>query len=397
MLQGRIISLKQDPAYLHFKATWPEASCLAPPTPPVSIKSESPLPPGTEDDDGTASLLHNYFALSHSLTALYKQWASSDPNFARRAPAFTGIRILNQDAWETLISFICSSNNNISRISQMVHKLCTHYGPYVGTVHGYKFHDFPRPDALTGSGVEAHLRELGFGYRAKYIAETARIVANERPSDWLDILRNPACLAYDALTHPPKDEKESIPTSDSKPTTYKAAHEALLELSGVGPKVADCVCLMGLGWGESVPIDTHVWQIAQRDYKFGKGGGGGANKTLSKVMYDAVGDYFRGIWGPHAGWAQSVLFTANLKSFATQASGGKKGAAVTETNTAVKAEDVEGGQGNTSVSSITQARTKKRKTAAKMEAVKVQDVKIEITESTESGLRRSKRRKVRES
>ncbi|KAM7221589.1 N-glycosylase/DNA lyase [Rhypophila decipiens] len=388
VLQGRIISLKQDPSYLHFKATWPEASSRAPLTPPVSIKSESPLPPGTEDEDGTASLLHSYFALSHSLAALYEQWTASDANFARRAPAFTGIRILNQDAWETLISFICSSNNNISRISQMVHKLCIHYGPYIGTLHGHKFHDFPRPDALTGTGVETHLRELGFGYRAKYIAETARIVAKERPSNWLDVLRNPGCPAYDAPVRQ-RDGQRPSSENDTKPRTYKAAHEALLELSGVGPKVADCVCLMGLGWGESVPIDTHVWQIAQRDYKFGKGGA--ATKTLSKTMYDAVGDYFREIWGPNAGWAQSVLFTANLKSFAAQASSVKKEATL-ETKIVVKKEEGEEGQVLAEVESISQA--KKRKTVIKKDAEKLEDVKIEITEIKESGLRRSKRRKV---
>ena len=68
---------------------------------------------------------------------------------------------------------------------------------------------------------------------------------------------------------------------------------------------------MGLGWGESVPVDTHVWQIAQRDYKFGKT----KAKTFNKAMYDAVGDHFRGIWGEYAGWAHSVLFTADLREF----------------------------------------------------------------------------------
>ena len=92
---------------------------------------------------------------------------------------------------------------------------------------------------------------------------------------------------------------------------YRKAHEELLHLQGVGPKVADCVCLMGLGWGESVPVDTHVWQIAQRDYKFGKG----KHKSLTKATYDAVGDHFRSLWGKEAGWAHSVLFAADLKTF----------------------------------------------------------------------------------
>lgn len=85
----------------------------------------------------------------------------------------------------------------------------------------------------------------------------------------------------------------------------------MLQLQGVGPKVADCVCLMGLGWGEAVPVDTHVWQIAQRDYKFGKG----KHKSLTKATYDAVGDHFRQLWGKEAGWAHSVLFAADLKTF----------------------------------------------------------------------------------
>lgn len=161
-------------------------------------------------------------------------------------------------------------------------------------------HDFPTPEALTGKNVESHLRELGFGYRAKYIAETARIVANQKPKNWLESLRNPEVPGFG---------NQLVPLE--KHATYKEAHEELLSLKGVGPKVADCVCLMGLGWAESVPVDTHVWQIAQRDYKFGK-----KAKTFNKAMYDAVGDHFRTLWGKHAGWAHSVLFTADLREFA---------------------------------------------------------------------------------
>ncbi|KAM3426380.1 hypothetical protein MY4824_010000 [Beauveria thailandica] len=170
-----------------------------------------------------------------------------------------------------------------------------------GYVGDEPIHDFPTPEALSGDKVESHLRELGFGYRAKYIAQTARVIAKEKPAGWLETLRNPesAMRTFDEAA------PDNIPT-------YRAAHEELLALTGVGPKVADCVCLMGLGWGESVPVDTHVWQIAQRDYKMGKS----QTKTLNKAMYDAVGDHFRGIWGSYAGWAHSVLFTADLKSFA---------------------------------------------------------------------------------
>ncbi|KAG5950842.1 hypothetical protein E4U53_004317 [Claviceps sorghi] len=295
-LQGRILSLKQGAAHLHYRVTWPESrDKLATAPSPTHVQGDN--------EDGTEELLRRYFSLSLNLSALYDQWSEADANFKKKAPEFTGVRILSQDAWEALICFICSSNNNISRISQMVHKLCNHYGPLIGYIGDEPMHDFPTPEALTGRNVESHLRELGFGYRAKYIANTARVVALEKPAYWLESHRNPR--------HPGPNMSRANPAPITNDLTYKAAHEALLSLTGVGPKVADCVCLMGLGWGESVPVDTHVWQIAQRDYKFGKT----KTKTFNKAMYDAIGDHFRQIWGDYAGWAHSVLFTADLREF----------------------------------------------------------------------------------
>ena len=132
-------------------------------------------------------------------------------------------------------------------------------------------------------------------------------MARDRAPHWLSRLRNPAYPAFGAA-----------PAEIDAAATYKAAHAALVQLTGVGPKVADCVCLMGLGWGGAVPVDTHVWQIALRDYNYGGGGGAGGKRktaTLTKAMYDGVGDFFRGLWGEHAGWAHSVLFTADLNRF----------------------------------------------------------------------------------
>jgi N-glycosylase/DNA lyase len=295
-LKGRIVSLGQEPDHLRYRATWPVANKANTRTTSAPFTSATA---NSASQDDTEGFLRSYFNLHQDLSALYEQWSRDDANFRKKAPKFSGIRILNQDAWEALVAFICSSNNNISRISQMVHKLCLHYGPFLGTIGDEVFHDFPTPESLTGAKVEAHLRELGFGYRAKYIAETARLVAREKPAGWLTTLRNPESSSWG-------DNRASNPKA-----TYKEAHEELLTLAGVGPKVADCVCLMGLGWGEAVPVDTHVWQIAVRDYSFGKW----KAKTFSKVMYDAIGDHFRGLWGKQAGWAQSVLFTANLRAF----------------------------------------------------------------------------------
>lgn len=113
-LHGRILALKQDPEHLHYKVTWPETPLITSLTPPASNGVGFPGPDDTEE------LLRRYFSLSLDLGALYEQWSDADPNFRRKAPEFTGVRILSQDAWEALVCFICSSNNNISRISQMV-------------------------------------------------------------------------------------------------------------------------------------------------------------------------------------------------------------------------------------------------------------------------------------
>lgn len=267
VLRGRIVSLKQDPTHLYYRAYFPpkqssspgaEAAAAALPTPPSSnppSRAESSDSPDKSDHeallDETLSLIKHYFNLSANLTELYAEWSAVDPNFRKRAPQFTGIRILRQDAWEALVAFICSSNNNIARISQMVEKLCVNYGPHVGTIDGRAYHDFPTPAALAVEGVEARLRALGFGYRAKYVYQTAVMVAKEREEGWLDSLRNPECPAFGV---------EPAPGGEMRPEGrqgYRKAHEKLLELQGVGPKVADCVCLMGLGWGEAVPVDTH--------------------------------------------------------------------------------------------------------------------------------------------
>ncbi|KAL3437104.1 8-oxoguanine DNA glycosylase [Aspergillus tetrazonus] len=311
VLYGRLVSLKQDPSHLYYRtyvSSKPSGSCNG---------SDS------ESEDATLAILKHYFNLSSNLTTLYAQWSSSDPNFREKASQFTGIRILRQDAWEALISFICSSNNNIARISQMVEKLCTNYGVHIADVDGRSYHDFPPLERLAeDEGVEARLRSLGFGYRAKYIYQTAVIIAKQKENGWLNSLRNPEAPAF-GLEVVAGQEGEMPPEGRSG---YREAHEKLLELQGVGPKVADCVALMGLGWGESVPVDTHgesfilpfiarltgvVWQIAQRDYKFGKG----SHKSLTKATYDAVGNHFRKLWGKEAGWAHSVLFTADLKTF----------------------------------------------------------------------------------
>jgi N-glycosylase/DNA lyase len=246
-LHGRILSFRQDPEYVHYRAIFPPNAYTTPPASDVSSTAASVAP----DEDDTLALVKHYFNLGPNLGQLYEQWATADGNFKKRAPKFAGVRILRQDPWEALIGFICSSNNNITRISQMVHNLCLHYGSLIGHMGSEPYHDFPTPEALADPKVEQHLMKLGFGYRAKYIYKTAVVVAKEKGLPWLESLCNPESPPFGVQPKPAGDLVEGGREG------YRKAHDQLLTLHGVGPKVADCVCLMGLGWSESVPIDTH--------------------------------------------------------------------------------------------------------------------------------------------
>lgn len=110
-------------------------------------------------------ILRDYFRLDINLSDLYKIWSSKDSHFKETARNFTGVRMLRQDPVENLFSFICSSNNHISRISGMVERLCERYGENVGEVEGQTYYSFPSVEALAGEDVEETLRKLGFGYR----------------------------------------------------------------------------------------------------------------------------------------------------------------------------------------------------------------------------------------
>lgn len=236
--------------------------------------------------------VHDYFNLDIQLESLYDSWKQANTPFmskTRTCPftLFPGIRILRQDPWETVVSFICSSNNNVKRISKMCDTLCTEFGEYINDYEGIKYYSFPSPTVLAASPtVELKLRLLGFGYRAKFIYQTARLF-----------------------------EDKTIPTVsmeqlwDMRQQDYETAHEFLLQLTGVGPKVADCICLMALDKHDVVPIDTHVYQIAVRDFKYK---GKRDMKSLNKQMYAAMRDFYKEIFGDYAGWAQSVLFASDL-------------------------------------------------------------------------------------
>ncbi|ORZ40143.1 DNA glycosylase [Catenaria anguillulae PL171] len=260
-----------------------------PPTQYLVAPSRDPAAVVAPSHDPVYLLLHDYFQLSYSLPALYLDWSTRDPShFAHVSPLVPGIRLLRQPPVETLFAFICSANNNIARITGMVQALAMRYGEcvYPGgllDIGGEEqalppMYVFPSMDRLVQSAdeIEGVLRGLGFGYRAKYIAATVKTLGGLGGEAWLVGLRGKG---------------------------YAEVRDALVQLQGVGRKVADCVALMSLDQPGAIPVDTHVWQIATRDYKFKPST---KSKSLTPTTYDEVVKLFQTLFGPEAGWAHSV-------------------------------------------------------------------------------------------
>ena len=245
---------------------------------------------GCEDE----VFIRDYFQLGVELEPMYSDWALVDPVFNEISKRFVGVRMLRQDPTENLFSFICSSNNNIQRISAMVEKLSSHYGKEVATISSSDgsssktYYSFPTIESLSGDyperklSVEETLRSLGFGYRAGYIAKSAKQLQEAGGKEYLLSLRS---------------------------LSYEKAKEELLKLSGIGPKVADCILLMSLDQPSAIPVDTHMFQIAAQKYLPHLR----QRKSVTDKVYEEIGDHFRGLYGPYAGWAHSVLFSADLR------------------------------------------------------------------------------------
>lgn len=150
-----------------------------------------------------------------------------------------GIRILKQDLWEMLVSFIISQQNNIPRIKKSINMLCEKYGEKKFNYKNQEFYTFPTPEALKNVS-EDELRECNLGYRSKYILKTATAIANDET-----YLNGLAQL------------------------DYEAAKKELMKLYGVGIKVAECICLYALHHMDAFPVDTHIQNVLGKYYPNG--------------------------------------------------------------------------------------------------------------------------------
>ncbi|KAK0463981.1 DNA glycosylase [Desarmillaria tabescens] len=288
-LRDRVVCLRQSQNALFYRSAFPD-----PQPSPTQLQLR---------EAETLLWINDYFQLDVDLSKLYDEWAARDSVFSGVKERFGGIRMLRQDPWENLISFICSSNNNISRITKMVQSLCKQYSPELLSLHDpsgretHSYHPFPPPSVLAAPSVTATLRALGFGYRAGYIQKTAQMLVDAHGT--IEEGREPAEFWLESL--------RGLTTAD--------ARAELLKLMGVGRKVADCILLMSLDKKEVLPVDTHVHQIAIKHYGF-KGSLKGKTPMTPK-LYEEVNNKLVKVWGDYAGWAHSVLFTSDLKSFAS--------------------------------------------------------------------------------
>ncbi|XP_014471295.1 PREDICTED: N-glycosylase/DNA lyase [Dinoponera quadriceps] len=239
-----------------------------------------------EDSVNYDNILSEYLRLSVSLREHYKKWVLVDTYFQKCLNENNAVRILKQDVVETLFSFICSSNNNITRISNMIEKLCLLFGQKICSVGNKEYYDFPTIQSLKEKKIENILKREKFGYRARYIVNAAERLSMLGGKNWLLNLQR------------------------ENNVSYRTAREQLMTLPGIGPKVADCICLMSLGHLDAIPIDTHIFQIAQTNYLPHLKG----QKTVTPKIHAEINDHLRELWGPLAGWAQAIVFSTKINT-----------------------------------------------------------------------------------
>ena len=219
--------------------------------------------------------LAGYLRLDVDLDAIYRRISNADPWIASAVSAFSGLRVLDQEPEETLLSFVCSAANSVPRISRSMAEISRRYGELIGYVDGEGLFTFPKATSLADASVDVLSRECGLGWRGSSLRGVARELV-DRPAGWLDRLRL---------------------------QTYEEAKARLMGIKGIGAKIADCICLFSLRKDSAVPVDTHIWAIAREIFRCEV-----TTKTLTPATYQTVANLFAKRYGSYAGWAQQYLY-----------------------------------------------------------------------------------------
>jgi N-glycosylase/DNA lyase len=238
-----------------------------------------------------SAFVARYFKLDEDLDHILAT-LSKDVVITRAIQKYYGLRIVSQDTWECLASFVLATNANIPRIKKMVAAVCANYGePF--EFEGEDYTAFPTPEALAGAS-ESDLLSCGLGYRAPFLKRVASSVADGR----VDFARL-AVLGY-------AESRELL-------MAELFGQKVLL---GVGPKVADCVLLYSCGKDEAFPIDVWIARALAKMYprllgpamrkKLDPEG----KAKISPSDYERISRKVRSYFGSYAGYAQQYLYAA---------------------------------------------------------------------------------------
>jgi N-glycosylase/DNA lyase len=205
------------------------------------------------------------FAIDDDLDEIFVSFPA-DSTLVRPGDSYPGLRVIRDPFFPCIVSFICSARTTVEQIHRFQTELAREFGNSIG-VDGSIYYTYPRPAQLAATS-EAQLRDLGFGFRAPYVKQTASRVASGELTE--------------AMV---RDE------------AYESAHGRLQSFTGVGPKVADCVALFTLGHLEAVPVDRWARRLVETYFP-----------DLARETYGETADAFREHFGQYAGYAQTYLY-----------------------------------------------------------------------------------------
>jgi N-glycosylase/DNA lyase len=217
-------------------------------------------------EDDFNSNWKNYFDLERDYSAIKNLLAQKDAFLKAAVTEKHGIRLLKQDPWEMLISFILSQTKQIPHIKKLIEALSIKYGNYMGEYLGVKYYTFPTPSQLKDA-TEEELKDLKTGFRATYIMDAVRHITE-------------GTIVLEKL--------EALP--------YEEAKTILKSIKGVGDKIADCVLLFGYCRYEVFPTDVWVKRIVEYYY------------FQETIKMDKIQEFAKNYFGEFAGFAQQYLF-----------------------------------------------------------------------------------------
>lgn len=221
-------------------------------------------------DGDINSIVYDYFDLGTDYNVFKNELSKIDDNMKKSIEFGSGIRILNQDLWEMIISFIISANNNIPRIKGIIDRISKRVGKRLEW-RGKEYYSFPTISEMASLSV-ADFRELGAGFRDKRLYKTTQMILNGEVSlEFLEKCNDTALI-----------------------------REELLKLDGVGEKVADCIMLFALKRFDSFPIDVWVRRVMNTLYIH--------NEDETKVSKKDINNAANELFGDIRGMAQQYLF-----------------------------------------------------------------------------------------